>query len=428
MEIFKNHTFKNWAKIVTVRPPVFAQPETEADIIGLIKSHKKVRIYGSGHSWSDHFSTDELLLNLDRYNKVLNLDKSNKTIKVQAGIKLWQLNELLDQNGLALINLGSIDKQSVSGAINTGTHGTGINFQCLASQVLEFSLITASGEKKIFRKGEQLFNAAIISLGTLGIISEITLELTDAFNLHDRTFTYNFQDFIEHIDEFVNSYDHFKIWWMVPSEKVVVYTYRRTNEKANDSALRRFLNDQVFPVIGYGTLVKIGNLYHPWRIPINKLLTENFDKPLDRIEKSYKVFVVAKPPNHREAEWAFDYKNAKKLLSGYRELFLTMKDSFSFIQEVRFTKGDDFWLSPCYRRDTIWLSAYNHHTTEWKSIMTNFENFTQQHGGRPHWGKEFSVDKEYVSKFYPKYHEFIGLKKEFDPTDKFSNKFTQSIF
>src|SRR4051812_30613253 len=132
MKTIAGYSFKNWAKNVQCRPPLFAQPETEEEIINLIKSHKKIRVVGSGHSWSAICETDELLVNLEKYNKVISLDKTAKTITVQAGIKLETLNTLLDKEGLALKVLGSIAKQTIAGAISTGTHGTGIQFQCLA--------------------------------------------------------------------------------------------------------------------------------------------------------------------------------------------------------------------------------------------------------------------------------------------------------
>jgi FAD/FMN-containing dehydrogenase len=303
MKLIKSFQFKNWAGNVKHTIPFFAQPKTELELASLIQSHDKVRVIGSGHSWSDHFSSQQLMLNLDKYNSVLAIDKEAKTITVQSGIKLWELNHVLDINGLALINLGSINKQSIAGAVSTGTHGSGINFSCIVDQVLSFSLIKASGAKIILNKGEEQFNAAIIGLGTLGIISEVTLQVTEAFNLHECTFTENFEKVIEKLDEYVYGCDHFKLWWLPSSDDVVVYTYKRTNEPVNDSRFRQILNDKIISVLGYRLLVKIGNLHHPWRTPINKFLTKNFDKPLDRIEKGYKVFNVPEPPKHRETEW-----------------------------------------------------------------------------------------------------------------------------
>ncbi len=160
-------------------------------------------------------------------------------------------------------------------------------------------MINAWGEKRIFKKGEEAFNAAVVNLGALGVISEVTIQVTNAFNLHDKTFTEKFETVIDKIDEYVHGCDHFKLLWLPPSDDVVVYTYRRTQEKTNDSRFRQIINDEIISVLGYRLLVKIGNLHRPWRAPINKFLTQNFDNPLDRIEKSYKVFNVPEPATQR---------------------------------------------------------------------------------------------------------------------------------
>ena len=420
--------FKNWAKNIEHTSPFFAQPSTENEIIDLVKKHNKIRVVGTGHSWSALCMSDELLLNLDNYKQLVNIDKTNKTATVQAGIKLWQLNDLLDKEGLALTNLGSIDQQSIAGAIQTGTHGTGIGFQNLASQVLSFTLIKADGEKITLLKEDDLFNAAIISLGCLGIISELTLQVTDAYNLHDKTYTKKFTDIIDTIDDYIYNNNHFKMWWLPTSEDAIIFTYKRTSEKTNDSWFRQFFMDKILSVIGFRLCVFLGNIFPKLRVPLNKFLTAQMDGPLDRIEKSYKVFVVPEPPLHRETEWAFDVKNAKEILTAYRNLFLSGEFTFNFIQEIRFTKGDNFWLSECNGRDSIWIGAYNHEDKQWNSILQAFEKFAIQHNGRPHYGKEFHVRKEYLAQQYPKYADFIELRKQFDPTNKFGNKLMDELF
>jgi FAD/FMN-containing dehydrogenase len=152
----QNYTFTNWAKNVQSVAANFFQPETEEEIITVVKNYPKIRMVGTGHSWSGICATNEALLNLDNYNKITKIDKALKLVTVQAGIKLWHLNNLLDKEGLALLNLGSIDQQSIAGAISTGTHGSGIQFQILGSQMVEFSLIKADGTKHIINKEKDI--------------------------------------------------------------------------------------------------------------------------------------------------------------------------------------------------------------------------------------------------------------------------------
>ena len=426
----QNYTFVNWAKNVQSSVAHFFQPETEAEIIAIVKQFNKIRLVGTGHSWSGICATNDAMINLDFYNKITNIDKDNKRVTVQAGIKLRHLNNLLDKEGLALINLGSIDQQSLAGAISTGTHGSGKHFQILGSQMHEFSLIKADGTKLIINKENdtELFNACVVNLGCLGVISEITLNVTDAFTLHDYTTTIPFDEVIANLDEYLNNNDHFKLWWLPPCKDIVVFRYQRTHDKPNDSKFRVFLKDHLLSVLIYRSLVFVAKLFPVLAKPINSFLTLNMKGPLDRIEKSYKVYVVPEPPLHRETEWTFDITRAKEVLTAYKKFIIENEYNLNFIQEIRFTKGDDYWLSACYKRDALWLGLYNYAHEKWDKVLPEYEAFARQFNGRPHWGKEFTMDSNYLKQQYEKMEDFIKLKNEFDPLKKFENKFVEDLF
>ena len=171
---------QNFGRTWRFIPKQIATPATVAELAQLIIDSPKLRPMGSRHSWSQGIVTDETLVSLENLNQIIDIDFENKKVKTGAGIILKKLIAALEQKGLAMANLGSIHAQTLAGAICTGTHGTGKQFQCLASQVLQFSIIAADGTKHIFTKDSDEFNAAIINLGTLGIISEVTLQLCSA--------------------------------------------------------------------------------------------------------------------------------------------------------------------------------------------------------------------------------------------------------
>lgn len=425
-----NYLFRNWAGNQQCVTRNYYQPTAEDEIITIVKQHAKLRMVGTGHSWSGVCLCDEALVNLDNYNKVINLDRDNLLLTVQAGIKLWQLNEYLDKQGLALANLGSIARQSIAGAVSTGTHGSGINFQIIGSQLVQFSLIKADGSKVTLHRehDKTAFNLAVVNLGALGIITEVTIQVVPAFRLHDQTVVLPFDEVVDQLEEFINNTDHFKLWWFPHTEQVVVYRYRRTQEQVNDSRFRQWFMDEFLSVYMYRLLVKIGTLNREWRRPINRMLVGRFIQPLNRIEKSYKVFNVPEPPFHREVEWSFDLKQAKELLHAYKRMVNGGKHRMNFIQEIRFTKADDFALSPCYQRNAIWLGAYNMDNYGWTELMTDFEALARQFNGRPHWGKESNFDKNYLRTQYPQFEAFNTLRKQWDPQGKFENEFITKIF
>src|SRR3970282_1378248 len=128
-----------------------------------------------------------------------------------------------------------------------------------------------------------------------------------------------------------------------------------------------------------------------------------------------------RPPVHREAEWAFDIADARSLLREYRRLLCDHGHHYNFIQELRFSKADDLWLSPAYKRDSIWLSLYNIDRQHWGDQLASFEAFARAHGGRPHWGKEATFDREYLHGQYARLDDFAALAARFDPQRKFRN-------
>lgn len=426
MKTTPRFNFTNWAGNESCTPANYYQPETEAELISAIRNNPKIRVTGTGHSWNRICLTNDALINLDLYKKVLSVDRDKLQVTLQAGIKLWQLNEYLDTQGLALKNLGSISRQSVAGAISTGTHGTGIGYQILGSQIESFSLIKADGTKLVLHRenDKALFNMALVNLGCLGVISEITLNVVPAFNLHDQTYIARFDDIIDKLDELVAGTDHFKLWWFPHVEEVVVYRYTRTQQPVNDSRFRQWLFDEILSVSAYRLFLKIGNINRDWRRNINRNLVQKFIRPLNRIEKSYKVFNVPEPPIHREAEWAFDLKQAKEILREYKRMINNSKHRINFLQEIRFSRGDDYALSPAYGRDSLWLGVYNADNFGWNELLDDFEVLAKHYQGRPHWGKEFrSPDAAFFKSAYPQYDAFASLRKEMDPTGKFENEF-----
>jgi FAD/FMN-containing dehydrogenase len=269
---------------------------------------------------------------------------------------------------------------------------------------------------------------SIISLGALGIVSEVTLNVVPAYRLHDQTYVAPLTKVIDDLDTLVNETDHFKLWWFPHVDKVVVYRYTRTNKPVNDSRLRQWLMDEFLSVNVYRLLLKLGNVNSNWRIGVNRLLVNGFIKPLNRIEKSYKVFNVPEPPVHREAEWAFDINVAKELLREYTAMINTSNHRINFIQEVRFTKADEYALSPCYKRDTMWLGAYNADNAGWAELMKDFEKLALKYKGRPHWGKEFTVSAKYLQEQYPMLREFNNLRYQFDSEQKLANDYINRLF
>jgi L-gulono-1,4-lactone dehydrogenase len=419
---------RNYGGNVRFTPRLRAQPRDVDELARIVREAKNVRAVGAAHSWSPAIVTDDTLISLDRMRGVIRLDRDAKQITVQGGMRLREINAYLHRNGLALANLGSIDSQSAAGVIATGTHGTGKNFCCISTQVARLELIDGTGENVVVERGQPDFDGAVVGLGALGVVHAVTFDVVDAFRLHDVTGLAPFEQVIETIDEHVASADHFKVWWLVPNEQAIVYRYRRTDEPANDKPLRRWVKERVLAVAAYRSLLVVGQLSGRRWIPrINRWLNQEAGRALDRIAHSHVGFLTPIPPVHSESEWAFDLRDAKPLLREYRRLLLDGGHSYNFIQELRFSKADNLWLSPAYQRDSIWLSLYNIDRRNWSAQLASFEAFARANGGRPHWGKEAAFDRTYLRSQYERLDDFTALAARFDPERKFRNPWLDQI-
>jgi len=420
----------NYGGNVVFSPALIEYPESAAELAAIVRRATKLRVVGSAHSWSRGIVTDDTLVSLDRMARVIEVDVVNLRVTVQAGIKLKALIEALEARGLALANLGSICDQSLAGATSTATHGTGIGFRCLAAQVESLRLIDGEGIDRVLRKGEPDFDAVIVGLGCFGVLHEMTLSVVREFQMHAITDLAQFDEVIDNLDAYVRGFDHFKFWWLVPGDELIVFKNRRTDAPRNDSDLMRWFKDDFLSVVVYRSLVALQGLDRKRLVPlVNKHLGREVGKRFDRVCKSHVGFLTPSPPVHRETEWAFDYARARPLLLAYRRLLRESGHTYNFIQEIRFSQGDDFWLSPAYRRDSIWLSMYNMDTPDhYSDQLSQFEAFARAHGGRPHWGKEAAFDADYLASQWPTMGKFRALMRSYDPHGKFVNGWVAAIF
>src|SRR5262245_46035118 len=226
-----NYTYENWAHTLKFKPERFCEPDTETKVVEIVKDALarggRVRTRGGGHSWSHFVVTDDTLVHLDRLNKGLIADVLNHRYTVQAGIRLKDLIHNLALDGLGMKNLGSITEQSIAGAISTGTHGTGIRLGNLATSIVGMRLITGTGEPvTITETDADLLDAARVSVGALGIITQVTIDVVPIYKLKHTTYFCKFDDVIDKLNTLAGENERFLVWWLVapigPKDNVLV--------------------------------------------------------------------------------------------------------------------------------------------------------------------------------------------------------------
>ena len=212
-------TWRNWAGNATATPARWATPRTETEISaavnGAAAAGLRVRALGSGHSFTPAAATDGLALDLSGWTGIVAADTRTGVVTVRSGTTLRALNAALDGLGLAMANLGDIDAQTVAGALSTGTHGTGARLGGLATQAEAFGLILADGSPVTCSAAErpELFAAARVGLGALGVISTVTLRCVPAFELAADERPELVDEVIERFDSIAAANDHFEFYW-----------------------------------------------------------------------------------------------------------------------------------------------------------------------------------------------------------------------
>lgn len=432
------HQFVNWARTHGCDPREYHQPGSEAELVALVRraamTREPLRAVGAMHSWNDIACTPGYLVNLDRLAAAtpMRVDHARRRVTVSAGIRLRDLTARLADVGLALSNLGSIDAQSIAGAISTGTHGSGERFGNLATSVVALRMVTGTGEPvELSEDGPdpEAFAAARVGLGALGVITEVTVQCEPAFDLREVSVAVPFERAVRELDEIVAAHEHVKYWWLPHTDAVQVFAMdRTTRRRTRRSPLSRWLDEGPALERAFATLLRTGARY-PALIPsCNRLVAALHFRPLDRIDRGDRLFRVPAIPRHREAEYAVDRAHAATAMTQTRELIEREKLRVNFIVEARFVARDHSLMSPAYGRASCQLGAYMAQSAGIEDYFRGFETRMLALGGRPHWGKEFSADAAALRGVFPRYDDFAAVRARLDPSGVFANDFVRRVF
>jgi FAD-linked oxidoreductase len=424
----------NWLGNIPFQHKHFVRPENEEQLAELVskanRQGEKIRVVGAGHSWSPACASKDYLVNLDKLSGIRSLDPTQVTATVGAGSRLKDLNHAFWEKGYAFKNLGSIAEQSIAGAISTGTHGSGIKFGALSAGVVGLKLLDGQGNIHSLSKenNPDTFGAFPVSLGTLGILTEVQLEVCPTYYLQEVRKPMDFDEALEALPELIQSCDHFKMWWFPYNKKIQTYSIHRSFEKPTvKKAFNLLREDSAFAQGVFAKLLQLGN-YRPLVPAINRFITAIQFKNETNVGRNFDVFNMVMPPKHHESEYAIPVEHTVEALKALRDLIHLKKHPVNFITELRFVKGDDHWLSPAYGRDVCFLGGYMAGENGWSDFLKDYENLLLPYSGRPHWGKEFTLGLQKFPLSYPRWEEFKVLRKQFDPNDVFSNDWTDALF
>jgi len=361
-------------------------------------------------------------------NDVLSIDRDAMTVRVQAGIRVHDLNTALDREDLALPILGSVSAQSVAGMISTGTHGSSLHHGNLASLVTALRLVTADGTVLELGPRDEYLPAARVGLGALGIITEVTLKVVPAFRLRETLVPTPWLKGRKALIATAREHEFSKVWWIPHADVLQVFTYERTDATETVGRFGQWLDRNVQNRIVFRGLLWCGRMV-PSTVPtIHGLVRALNFRPRTRVGRSDRIFNVAMPPIHRETEWALPLERAAEALQILHDLVETAAHPINFIQELRFVKGDDAWMSPAYGRDTVQLGAYVGHGPAAEPFLEAFQAAMMELGGRPHWGKEMpTLSPPIVDRMWPMAPRWRAWARELDPHGQFTNPLLDQV-
>ena len=416
----------NWAGTASCAPAAFGAPADEDELAALVKGAaaegQRVKAAGAGHSFTGAALTDGLHLSLDGMQRVLDVDRATGRVTVEAGITLARLSEALAVEGLALENMGDIAYQSVAGAINTSTHGT------ISTQVRGLRLVTGDGSVLECSPDEEpeVFSAARVGVGAMGVMSTVTLQCLPAFRLHAVEEPRRLDEVLEQLDELVAGHDHYEFFWVPHTGWALTKTNDRTEEPmAPRRWAKAFKDDVLLANVAFGALCRIGRR-RPSMVPRLARALPSSGR-VEYVDHSFKVFASPRYVHFSEMEYAVPREAAAEAVRAVRAWIDRTGTMVNFPVEVRFVAADDIPLSPASGRDTCYIAVHLYKGIDYVPYFSAVEGIMTGLGGRPHWGKLHFQTAETLAPKYPRWDEFQAARRRVDPDGRFANDYTDRV-
>ena len=414
----------NWAGNLQYSTGNVHYPKTLDEVQYLVKGLNKCTALGSRHSFNKIADSNTNLISLQNLNKVVSLDRSSNTVTVEAGMRYGELSPYLHENGYALNNLASLPHITVAGACATATHGSGITNGNLSTAVSAIEFINADGEVIVLSKdkNEEQFYGAVVALGALGIVTKVTLNLLPTFNMKQVVYRNLPMEELKNNFSSIMSSGYSVSLFTDWKNKNINEVWIKTRVGPNDTA-------KAEPVL-HGAPIATKNM-HPVESQSAENVTDQKGVPGPWYERMPHFKMGFRPSTGKElqAEYFVPFEQGYEALMAVEKLHEKISPHL-FISEIRTIQKDNFWMSPCYKKDCVAI-----HTT-WKQeidtvneLLPLVEEQLAPFNPRPHWAKLFTLPPDVLQSRIEKLGDFRQLANQYDPTGKFRNEFlNRNIF
>ena len=433
----------NWAGNVQANPALRTAPTTVGEVtdtvISAAESGSRVKCVGAGHSFTPAAATDGVLMTLDHLTGIESIVPTRGAdgrvdgadVTVWAGTRLHRLGPLLWDLGLAQPNLGDFAEQSLAGAVSTGTHGTGCRAPGLPATVVGLQLVTADGTVLTCSRDlrAEVFEAARLGIGALGVITKMTIRCVPAFALHADEHPWSLSAVLADVEGFARSADHAEFYWFPHTDAVNV---KRNTRLPGDTGLRpvgrlrELVSDEFLSNEGFDAICRAATR-RPALTPRLNRFTSRALSARSFTDRSYRVFASPRRVRFREMEYAVPIAAAAAVLADLRDMIDRSGVVTPFPMEVRFAAADDVWLSTAHGREVCYIAVHQYHRMDHTELFRHAEEIFLAADGRPHWGKMHTRTADDLTSMVERFDDFVAVRDRLDPDRVFGNSYTERV-
>lgn len=431
---FVSKPWRNWAKTEQSAPAAQISPRHTEHVVQAVHRAREtghsIKPVGAAHSFTGVAATDGIQVEFERLRGLVSADLDSKRVTLWAGTHLWELPIILGPLGLALENMGDIDKQTISGATQTGTHGTGITLGGLSTAVVGVTMVSGEGNLiTVTDDDPELLSAVALGLGALGIIVTITIQCVPAYLLLAEERPASFESVLDSFVETARSVDHFEFFWFPHTKSVRTKANTRLALEHGAAPLTkfsRFIDEEVVNNLMLGALVEMQH-FVPGITPAINLMIESVSSRRTYTDLSHNVFITKRRVRFREAEYAVPVAAVPEVVREVASLIERKRLHISYPVEVRTAAADSLMLSTAHEREVGYIAVHRYIRDDYREYFAGVESIMREHGARPHWGKMHSFDAEYLSRVYPNFEQFLQIRNDLDPDRVFRNDYLTRV-
>lgn len=418
-------SWSNWSGIERCQPRAWPVPASVDELAALMASSPgPLRCVGAGHSFTALVPTSGTLVSLDKLSGLVSIDKSAGTATFGAGTRIAHATRALDEAGFALMNQPDIDQQSLAGALATATHGTGQRFGAMHSDLVSLTLLTPSGERLSCSRQQrpELFSAAQVSLGSLGVLTEVTLKVKPRHFLRRHVWLAKNEDLFAQAEALAAQHLHFELYLLPFTGHGAAIAH---DEAPVGKPVRPPAQDE--DVLGDLKHLRdwLGHFPALRRWVARQAIAST--KAEDMVDVSYELLASVRPTRFNESECHVPRERGVACL---REVLATLerRNDVFFPIEFRFVKADDAWLSPFHQRESCSIAVHALQGEPYDYLLRDVGAVFRRHGGRPHWGKLHDLSTAELAARYPRWNDFLALRRDLDPKGRMLSPYMARLF